>query len=500
MRRTAIVTLTVLMLLSMSAQIQAQPEALPPYIYYYSHMLGGLIVERADGSDSRHFATEALPLDLDQNGLRGPGWSPSGRYFAAFGVTYTGQASPPRPHPPTVFDSQGLPVFEWLPYISNPISMHWSPGGEDLLIIFGGYNRTAGLGLFIWLLDVANQKVLADTGVNLNFESLGLGRIDWDLSHDRVVTGIGADLYNWRHYRVTMQLDGTVMKEPITSGETDQGASPPSNENVGTITETDISLWGISTSPSGLFEIYHDEITNTVTGEIITLPIHSQSTICRKYLWSPDERYIIVLSGTLRAGGGCGGALIGITDNRGELWRELGSCYWDEPACVGWLPPAVDVASLPPGQPDSVLLEPVRFDPEQYQEIMVHDTAFLGICQEDNRVAVVDRATNETHFTLLNMPCPFADSRPIEWRSIQAAYLESHGLLATFSDSYVHIWRSTEDGFVDVLRLNAEGYELEFTEDGQYLRARNVHAWKVYSVAEILAAIQAEEVDEPSPP
>ncbi|MBZ0277213.1 MAG: hypothetical protein K8I60_13780, partial [Anaerolineae bacterium] len=294
MRRTATVILAVFMLLSMSAPIQAQSEDLPPYIYYYSHMLGGIIVERADGSDSRHFATEALPLDLSRNGLSGPGWSPSGRYFGAFGLTYTGQPSPPRSRPLTVFDLQGLPTFAWLPYISKPISMHWFPGDEDLLIIFGGYTLPAGLGSFIWLLDVANQKVLAEAGVNLNFEWPRLDYIDWDLSHDRVVMDVGPDLYNWRYYRVTMQFDGTVIKEPITRAEMRYEAS---DESIDGLAETERVRWGISTSPSGLFETYLNEMKNTETGEIITLPIHSQSTICQKYLWSPDEQYIIVLSG-----------------------------------------------------------------------------------------------------------------------------------------------------------------------------------------------------------
>jgi hypothetical protein len=49
----AVVFMLIILTLS---NVQAQEAELPPYLYYYSRLLGGLIIERADGTDSRQIA------------------------------------------------------------------------------------------------------------------------------------------------------------------------------------------------------------------------------------------------------------------------------------------------------------------------------------------------------------------------------------------------------------------------------------------------------------
>jgi Tol biopolymer transport system component len=63
------------MLLSFGAAAQADA----PYLYYYSHIVNGFIIERADGTDSRLFAQGISPADHAI--IEGPGWSPDGRWF-----------------------------------------------------------------------------------------------------------------------------------------------------------------------------------------------------------------------------------------------------------------------------------------------------------------------------------------------------------------------------------------------------------------------------------
>ena len=49
-----------------------------PYIYYYSNVLNGIVIERADGTDSRIIGQGLV--DEDVAAIYGPGWSPDGRW------------------------------------------------------------------------------------------------------------------------------------------------------------------------------------------------------------------------------------------------------------------------------------------------------------------------------------------------------------------------------------------------------------------------------------
>lgn len=72
-------TLTILciaMLLGFGAA--AQTDA--PYVYYYSRVLEGWVIERADGTGSRLLAQGVMPSEHLVVWERG--WSPSGEWFA----------------------------------------------------------------------------------------------------------------------------------------------------------------------------------------------------------------------------------------------------------------------------------------------------------------------------------------------------------------------------------------------------------------------------------
>ena len=53
--------------------VSAQADSNAPYLYYYSRMLGGIIIEHPDGSDSRLIGSDVIPPNL--TGIEGPGWS-----------------------------------------------------------------------------------------------------------------------------------------------------------------------------------------------------------------------------------------------------------------------------------------------------------------------------------------------------------------------------------------------------------------------------------------
>lgn len=488
----------VLMLLICAGSVsitQAQVDDEPPYLYYYSRMLGGIIIERADGTDSRHIGANVIPRGA--TGLAGPGWSPSGNYFATYQIiSYdlsggaTGNAS--------VINTQGEPIAQWLDLIGAPQRMQWSPTGEDILLVLGNYrgDSTIGLGTFLWLIDIADNQLLADFGFNVGTLAYDMSEILWDVPDERITFYLKPDSYNHgRSYRVTIHFDGTTLREPVTREVFDAHYTSPE------MVFPDLRA-AQSASPSGRYEIESlrvTTLTDTQTGEAVELLRHSQATVCQIFVWSEDEQHIISLNGTLVAGGGCGAAVLGVTDNQGELWRELGYCSWNFPPCVDWLPERVDVAALPPGSPNPVQLDHAWID-YNIDNIMFGspDPGVLPLrlrCGEEQLTAtIVDINTDEVLYALVNVRCPYT---PAHWYAeeglaIVAAYNPTHDLIATYGRNWepeVSIWQRRDDGYERALRLNTNGYLLEFTGDGAYLRARNVNGWKVYAVEDILAEI-----------
>lgn len=79
----------------------SQPQD-APYIYYYSDRLNAFVIERADGTD-KHLLGDSImpPVQKPAFGyyIEGPGWSPSGRWFAWTGsMVQYGNATGLRPY------------------------------------------------------------------------------------------------------------------------------------------------------------------------------------------------------------------------------------------------------------------------------------------------------------------------------------------------------------------------------------------------------------------
>src|SRR5262245_15223460 len=91
--------LTLMMLIMVTAMTfflpaNAAPEK-PPFIYYYSQDKSVFIIERADGSESRILAPYTLhPTPGVDEDVIGPGWSPSGRWFAWSSTLEAGTGEP----------------------------------------------------------------------------------------------------------------------------------------------------------------------------------------------------------------------------------------------------------------------------------------------------------------------------------------------------------------------------------------------------------------------
>jgi hypothetical protein len=487
---------TFLMLLPLSdhAPVQAQTDDVPPYLYYYSRLLGGLIIERADGTDSRQIAADIIPPGM--TGISGPGWSPSGRYFAAYGVTFDGyNTTHGRPY---LIDGSGVQQnFVYFHYYRAALLMQWSPANEDVLFVLTSFNGdSAHPGAMFWLIDIEKREVLAQFGANFSDLTISMSELAWDVVNHQVVFYFSTETLHGRDYfRVTMHYNGTTLRERIEEDEfVPLFESSPYDFD---------SLWqGIGESPSGIYQArgYHPSlVTNIETGEVVELPQHTQGTICADYVWNDDEQYIIKLNGTLEAGGGCQQAVMGVTDSQAHLWRELGDCWWDAPACAGWLPANVDMSALPLGSPTPVQLDPVRIEytdraiswtnPEQVPTLRLR-------CGENGLDELVDPERAQVAYFLRVPSCPGPVNYSImnEGLVTAVAHNATYDLLATYVDiwGYVSIWARSNEVYEEVLRLTSQGFMLEFTEDDEYLRARNRNAWKVYAVADILAAIDAQ--------
>jgi hypothetical protein len=476
--------LVISLLLLSTTLVSAQQETAPPYLYYYSRILGGIIIERADGSDSRLIGADVIPPGM--TGLSGPGWSPSGRYFAASGVDYQDYGT--APGAAFVINTNGESQVSWLQFVLYGGPMAWSPE-EDLLLVSGNTIRnTAPYQLFFWLTDPKTDTVLAEFGV----VGYGTGDVDWDMDAERVVFYMNPETFTQQYLRITMHFGGMVLKEPITRAEFEAHYTEPDYDASDPLHDA----YGIS--PSGRYEAtgkYPTILRDLTTETEIELPTHSQGTICRAYTWSADEQYIITLDGTLVAGGGCAGAMIGITDTQGQLWRELGGCSWGA-TCVDWLPSQVDVNTLSPGQPQPVQLDPVGYEAADILYGYDFPTAEVRIlCIDYPMRHIIDAATGDVLFELNDTgSCPYNqnDSFMAGGLGIVTAYDPTHNIWATYGWGVgVSIWTTCDGVGIRIKRLNSDGYLLEFTPDGQQLRARNVNAWKIYNVQDILDSAEA---------
>jgi hypothetical protein len=192
---------------------------------------------------------------------------------------------------------------------------------------------------------------------------------------------------------------------------------------------------------------------------------------------------------------------LGVTDSQGKLWRELGECSWDVPPCVGWLPPQVDVSSLPPGQPKSVQLDPISYEPTDDPQYFVYpdETHFQIRCVDSVRRQMINKVTQAVEYSLRDdrRTCPLSPDLGDEGVPVIVAYDPKHQLLATytghFGDNFVSIWKMCTDTVGALLtRLNSSGVQMEFAPDGHQLRARNPNAWKIYDVDDILLSATAD--------
>jgi hypothetical protein len=320
-----------------------------PYIYYYSRALNGVVIERANGSDSRIVGKDLMPEPAEI--VVGPGWSPDGRWFAWHGYRPLefGFSIPQGAYAVSV-DNEPLDMLAYFPF---PVDqMLWHPT-ENLLLVYGwggGQNDSSKINIVTyWLIDVDAQNLL----VNMSTESHPeRGPIVYWFD-DRVMFYETPWLFD-RFYLITMHYDGDIDVNRVSREEW----------------ETDIPGGQRDARASGLWsdDVYPRFIerlgfTEDGTEELsFTVPRNTSAAAgsYRSWNWHEGSEWLFI--GYEWCYAGCSGVTsrVSIYNPTTEDYREIADCR-NNHACVGWLPDQVDIDELPEGRTTSVLPDPTYF-------------------------------------------------------------------------------------------------------------------------------------------
>lgn len=118
-----------------AAQSPRQEPAMPYLMAFSDSPAPHFVIERADGSDSRDFATDLMPADT--NVVDGAGWSSSGHWFAWTAETIGGGGAYSGARP-FILSADGQTHLTGLDDM-NLVEMAWSPN-RDLLAVAGLVN------------------------------------------------------------------------------------------------------------------------------------------------------------------------------------------------------------------------------------------------------------------------------------------------------------------------------------------------------------------------
>lgn len=448
-----------------------------PYIYYYSTPLNGIVIERADGSDSRIIG-QGLVDDPYLYRVYGPGWSPDSEWFAWW------VADPLNYYPEAgqgyAVSSDGQNRLQMLDSFACVVSMKWHPTHPLLLV--GGFlekdvdgmcpQATSSSRLFsYWLFDLDTQNRVAvfntfnENLIFLNWLPDGniqlienvLLRDDSDERH--ISTG-----YNRRMGFVTISTDGTVVTRPISGEEANQFRKdlPPFYFNN--------PLYSITINPDISFG-FHASFDGRVwpTNGIWTYD---------SFMHYPDlsRRWFLL---------GYGNGPVILYDPKTDLTRELSNCGIFAP-CVDWLPEYVNLENLPPGREQSVVSSPqsIRYSeyiPRQERPALgIEDSPHDLVCDPFSRLSLVRNQLAGTIDFVLPAPIPgscYRGSRyagriseykvyPIEFAiSPDHRYYAITGLQGAFE--YTSLYNAVTGERITT--LNFTGINLHFSDDSRTL-------------------------------
>jgi len=456
-----------------------------PYIYYYSDALNGLVIERADGTDSRVIGTGLAGERLYR--IDGPGWSSDGTWFAwhkwsrnriwstvdsVYAIHVSGERN-------LVNQLQDYGCVLWL---------EWSPN-TNMLIVLGkltlrtSCNSTSQLVQTYRLIDAELLTIAAEFSIasSGDFQSPIYPHIVWNDVGSGVQVLEGMDRYSASNdysiqsVQISMNVGGSVFMEPatddslvvLTTAERWRNFNPSSGPG----------------NPRNMFTVLWED---SEAREIAVPPAIDYSGGPVGVFWHSSREWLFIGHEYCRAD--CAGAVgaVSIVNRIDGSVREISNCG-GVIACVGWLPETVNIDMLPSGRSQSVLPAPFSI---HYVDLSQNGNPYGGSLLNEypyrlecgmglyERSLVVDATTNILIFTLPD-PEPCGTDRDPE-DIVFALSPDSTYYALTDRTRLTSLYRAADGQ--RIARLNFFGEQLEFSADSQFLTTTSASATAVWNI------------------
>lgn len=246
-----------------------------PFLYYYSSGQATLIIERADGSDSRvlfHNSDE----DASEN-IWGPSWSPSAKWFAW--VNQSSARTPPDTNPVFVVSSDGQTQHSLLGDLGVVRFVEWSPT-SDMLVIGLLVIAEGQYVIDVYIVDVESQKIIN----TLRTPELNFGGVNWSPDGEFVI------LYQYPPYTPNLWNENlpTVVLLSLSGEQEDISVSVP-------VDCFDVDLKAAFSNTNIVYRLKDTVvIRNLRTSEEKAINFPDQ--VIRSIEWSFDESYALIYS------------------------------------------------------------------------------------------------------------------------------------------------------------------------------------------------------------
>lgn len=163
--------LLIVLALGLPTSTHAQSDA--PYIYYYSDLLKGWVIERADGTDGRVIGLDILE-DFDY--FFDVNWSPSGKWLAWRASPFSEGVGWYRGGAIRADDSKTMSI---LADVKGRVwNLTWSPT-EDLLVTTYNIDLDPRSGVVIAIIDPEQDVIIAQTTIEYKLGGYFGGTIAW---------------------------------------------------------------------------------------------------------------------------------------------------------------------------------------------------------------------------------------------------------------------------------------------------------------------------------
>ncbi len=219
---------------SFASSAHAQ-ESSNPYIYYFSDTLNAFIIERADGTDTRVLGEGLMGFTASADNIYviGPGWSPSGQWFAwtaAQAGLYGYSGAGFRPY---AFQADGTRRLTLLDRFADA-QLAWSNSTDVLFVASRQVERLkpddpddthSVMSTYLALIDVETEAIIAlyedETVSNYNLYYSPANRPDVTRTNDgghfiaSLVDFEGGDSYNGTILLVMLGIDGSLTEKSL---------------------------------------------------------------------------------------------------------------------------------------------------------------------------------------------------------------------------------------------------------------------------------------------